>query len=169
MNGADFSTWWDDFETRFKSKAAWAMADGEGMVRSWADILQPCELIDALAANKAFQRDDAQWPNDWEKIPVAVRDLSASLRAKRLAAAYRTQHAPGGVSSHGPCGLCDGYGLVLREDDHRRVIGYACPCQRGDHWIKPKRMQDGRTRVLPRFQPAARYSEFDEFNACESF
>lgn len=167
MNKREFATWWEDFEARFPSKASWAAGDGtRATVETWWDILAPCELVDTIEANKRFQLAVEQWPENWEHMPVAIRDVAAKCRARRLTAARQTRDEV--ENWDGVCGLCHGYGQVIREDEKQCNNAWACPCPAGDKWRRRVRhAKTGKEGPLLATFKINRFSEFDDFNDCD--
>ena len=169
MNAIDFAKWWEDFERRFPSKSSWANGDGErGTVETWHDVLHPCDVRDAIEANKRFQEGVESWPNDWEQIPVAIRDVAADCRTSRLAREMREKYRdaePDDFGRRGHCELCSTYGLVLEDDAKGRVYGYVCNCPAGDKWRRRKTdSATGQERALTAPHRIRRHAELDEWN-----
>lgn len=160
MDSKEFGDWWEDFERRFPSKASWAAQNGSGTIESWFEVLQPVSLDDALAANSRIHKGRADFGRDWDRIPVAIRDVAAACRSDRIAAERRCKQAEGEASQR--CQLCDNTGVVIREDGERRSWGYACPCSHGDKYTSKERKVP-----LKRWRQVERYSELDAFNEPE--
>lgn len=173
MNAVDFAKWWEDFERRFPSKSSWANGDGErGTVETWHDVLHPCDVRDAIEANKRFQEGVESWPNDWEQIPVAIRDVAADCRTSRLAREMRERYRasePDDLGRRGNCELCSNYGMVLKPDHKGRIYGYACPCPNGDRLRREKTdSKTGRRMALTATYQPRKYDDFAEFEQTES-
>ena len=171
MNAIDFAKWWEDFERRFPSKSSWANGDGErGTVETWHDVLHPCDVRDAIEANKRFQEGVESWPNDWEQIPVAIRDVAGKCRVARINRELVNSYAQGEPDNiDGQCALCYDGGLVLLKGHKSgNVEGWACRCRAGAKWRKQVKIKSGpragETRQLAPTYQDRRYAELDEWN-----
>lgn len=173
MTQQEFNRWWHDFGVRFPNKASWATSTDTETIKTWREVLEPIELIDALAANKALQAGDAEWPNDWERIPKGVHDVALKMRDRRLAAAYKMDSAAAASEDGNPnwCALCQNSGLVLREDRKGRWFAWACCCAFGGPQMRiRKNRHTGKEWQLVRFTRPAdvpnprRFTELDSYN-----
>lgn len=79
---------WNDLKSRFPDSSKWLTnnrtADAQrGILATWFEILEPYDLADCLAGNKAIQSGEIDWPKQFEQLPALVKRYAAQRRAER--------------------------------------------------------------------------------------
>jgi len=171
MTESDFNRWWQDFRSRFPSKAAWIdKAATEHTLATWFEILADTDYDLAMSANSAIHRGEYEFQDSWDLIPQTIADIAERLKINAIVA--RSQSDEPDLSGGRQCQLCDGTGLVTvyhaktitavekrHEDIRFHSCGVACKCERGDRFATWVRLHGKKVSSEP-------YPRFDETKHC---